>query len=122
MAKFTSNMDLDLKELLEFIRKAGAPTIKEIKIHFATDSRSTRRALGKLMAQRKLNIIVVGGPRGTTYWMEWPEGKKGAPNPNMIRAEAARHRADVEAQLEKVKKKLKKQLRQSSVEVDFERE
>lgn len=72
---------LDAKAVLDYIEWAGAPSIIQIKEHFATDSDSVRRACGKLM----YHGVIIPMPWGRAQCFILKPQEKGKPNLKKLR-------------------------------------
>lgn len=83
-------------ELQLLIRERGAPTTKEIKDHFKTNSAEVRRVCGKLMTKNQIFPMPwKQGNFAKLYWME-VTGEKGQPRPIEVRERAKEHREKLE--------------------------
>ena len=85
--KRQDDIELDPDEVMVFIDEVGAPSVREIKEHFATNSRAVRRVLGQLLIDDEILITAYRG--GLSILRS--RGMKGKPN-----VEELRRRAELE--------------------------
>lgn len=77
-------IDIDLHELMNYIRSMGAATLNEIKNSFNTDSASVRRAIGYLYHHQKVWLIA----HANALYVTENTGKRGFVNIKGLRKNA----------------------------------